>query len=323
MKKGMRILALLAILIIATGTVFAGGNRDQGAAATGDLPYRAAFVTQAMSNESQAFSWREFQRLAPQFGFRMTMFAGENEPAVEVAGIEQAIAQRYDAIFINPSSIESIIPAITRAKQAGIIVGMYSSLLPEHYQHLMDFFCGSDDFLGGQQAGQFVSQQFPNGARFVEVGGQAGHDAQIKRHDGFRAGIAPNIRILDSQNAPTGWNTHEAQAIMEDFIVRYGNQIDGVWCHWDNGASGVIQALQNAGRTGVFVIGYDGNRTGYAQVRAGTQALSVGQSFTNMAYHSLNNARTMLQGISVPKINWIPVDMVTKDTIDSFPTPDW
>ena len=319
MKRGMRVFALLVIFAIVAGTVFAGGQGQTSV----NLPYRAAFVTQAMSNESQAFSWKEFQRLAPDFGFRMTMFAGENEPAVEVAGIEQAIAERYDAIFINPSSIESIIPAITRAKQAGIIVGMFSSLLPPEYQHLMDFFCGSDDFLGGQQAGQFVSQNFPRGANFVEVGGQAGHDAQIKRHDGFRAGISQNIRILGSQNAPTGWNTHEAQAIMEDFIVRFGSQIDGVWCHWDNGASGVIEALRNAGRTGVFVIGYDGNRTGYAQVRAGTQALSVGQSFTNMAWHSLNNARAMKQGISVPKINWIPVDMVTKDTINSFPTPDW
>ena len=323
MKRGMRALALLAILIIATGTVFAGGGGGGGSQASADLPYRAAFVTQAMSNESQAFSWREFQRLAPQFGFRMTMFAGENEPAVEVAGIEQAIAQRYDAIFINPSSIESIIPAITRARQAGIIVGMYSSELPPEHQHLRNFFVGSDDFVGGQQAGQFVTQRFPNGARFVEVGGQAGHDAQIKRRDGFRAGIAQNIQILASQNAPTGWNTQEAQAIMEDFIVRFGTQIDGVFCHWDNGATGVIQALQNAGRTGVFVIGVDGNRTGYAQVRAGTQALSVGQSFTNMVRQSLSNARNMLQGGNVPAVNIIPLDMVTRDTIDSFPPPQW
>jgi ribose transport system substrate-binding protein len=200
---------------------------------------------------------------------------------------------------------------------------MFSSLLPDQYHHLMDFFCGSDDFLGGEQAGKFVSQKFPNGANFVEVGGQAGHDAQIKRRDGFRAGIAPNIRILDSQNCPGGWNTHEALAIMEDFIVRYGNQINGVWCHWDNGASGVIQALQNAGMRDVFVIGVDGNRTGYAQVRQGVQALSVGQSFTNMAAKSLENARTMLQGGRVEKLNWIPLDMVTLESINTFVEPDW
>jgi len=324
MKRGMRVLALLVILIIVTGVVFAGGGKQSSTSGSSAAPqYKAAFITQAMSNASQAFSWKEFQRLAPEFGFQMRVFAGENEPAVEVAGIEQAIAEKYDAIFINPSNIESIIPAITKAKNAGVIVGMYSSLLPDEYQNLMDFFCGSDDFMGAKQAGEFVSKNFPNGANFVEVGGQAGHDAQIKRYNGFRAGIAPNIKILGSQNCPTGWNPQEAQAIMEDFITRFGSQIQGVFCHWDNGATGVIQALQNAGMKGIYVIGVDGNKTGYAQVRAGTEALSVGQSFTNMAKQSLQNARDMKQGKTVPKINWIPVDMVTKDSIDSFPAPEW
>ena len=314
----MKKLVLLALcLVLISGFAFAGG-RGQG-----DLPFRAAFVTQAMSNESQAFSWAEFQRLAPEFGFRMTMFARENEAAVEVAGIEQAIAMGYDAIFINPSSIESIIPAITQAQQAGIIVGMFSSQLPPQHHHLMNFFVGSDDFLGGQQAGQFVAQHFPAGANFVEVGGQAGHAAQINRHNGFLSGIAPNINMLDSQNAPTGWNTHEAMAIMEDFIVRFGGQIDGVFTHWDNGATGVIQALQNAGMQDVFVIGVDGNRTGYAQVADGTQALSVGQNFTNMVRQSLANARGIMDGFSVPHINFIPLDMVTAETIHNFPPPQW
>ncbi|MDR0498092.1 MAG: substrate-binding domain-containing protein, partial [Treponema sp.] len=181
MKKYIGILVMVLVLLSLVTPLFArgGGQQQQQtfpAIRARPGPYRAAFVTQAMSNESQAFSWKEFQRLAPQYEFSMRMFAGENEPAVEVAGIEQAIAERYDAIFINPSSIESIIPAITRAKQAGIIVGMFSSLLPPEYQHLMDFFCGSDDFLGGEQAGKFVSENFPGGANFVEVGGQAGHD---------------------------------------------------------------------------------------------------------------------------------------------------
>ncbi|MCL2703004.1 MAG: sugar ABC transporter substrate-binding protein [Defluviitaleaceae bacterium] len=310
---------LTAIMVVG---LFAGCQAD-APAETGDRVFRAGFITQAMSNESQAFSWREFQRLAPEFGFEMQVFAGENEPMVEVAGIEQCIALGFDAIFVNPSSIESVIPALMQAKEAGLIVGMFSSELPPEFHHLRDFFVGSDDFLGGVQAGEFVSEHFPDGANFVEVGGQAGHDAQIKRRDGFRAGIADNIIELDSQNSPTGWNTHEAMAIMEDFIVMYGDQIDIVWCHWDNGASGVIQALQNAGMHDVFVIGVDGNRTGYAQVREGVQALSVGQSFTNMAKQSLENARTMLLGGTVPAENIIPLDMVTLETIDTFVEPDW
>ena len=325
MKK--RILSVLALSALLVGTFAACDNTPaptaQPAANGGQEMFRAAFVTQAMSNESQAFSWREFQRLAPEHGFEMTVFAGENEPAVEFDGVMTAIADGFDAIFVNPSSIEGIIPALQQARDAGIVVGMFSSVLPYEHRDVMDFFVGSDDFLGGVQAGEFVSAHFPDGANFVEVGGQAGHSAANDRHRGFVEGIADNIIMLDSQFAPTGWNTHEALAIMEDFIVRFGDEIDIVWCHWDNGASGVIDALANAGMTDVFVIGVDGNRTGYAQVRAGTQALSVGQSFTNMANESLKNARIILEGGTVPVDNWIPLDMVTIETIDTFIEPDW
>ena len=285
--------------------------------------YRAAFVTQSMSNPSQKFSWDEFQRLMSDYGFDMVQFSGENEPPVEVAGIEQAIAEGYDAIFCNPSDPNAVIPALRKAREAGIVVGMFSSLLPDGNEDAFDFFCGSDDFEGGILAGQFVSSQFPNGANFVEVGGQAGHDAQIKRSGGFRAGIAPNIIELDAQNCPGGWNGHEALAIMEDFIVKYGDEIDIVWCHWDNGASSVIEALQSANMDGVFVIGVDGNSTGYQQVLDGVQALSVGQSFTNMAAKSLENARIMIEGGNVEKINIIPMDMVTIDNVLTLPWPGW
>ena len=341
MKKNLAILVAVVMIIALVAACGNGGGTTtpppaaptQDATTTTaandpaptDAPevFRAAFITQAMSNESQAFSWREFQRLAPEHGFEMAVFAGENEPAVEFDGVLTAIAEGFDAVFVNPSSIEGIIPALQQARDAGLVVGMFSSVLPDEHRDVMTFFVGSDDFLGGVQAGQFVSANFPNGANFVEVGGQAGHSAANDRHHGFQEGLADNIVMLDSQFAPTGWNTHEALAIMEDFIVRFGDDIDIVWCHWDNGASGVIDALQSAGMTDVFVIGVDGNRTGYAQVRAGTQALSVGQSFTNMADESLRLARVVLEGGTVEVDNWIPLDMVTIESIDDFVEPDW
>jgi len=285
--------------------------------------FKAGFITMSMSNSSQKFSWDEFRRLAPDYGFEMRVFAGENEPQVEIAGIEQCIAEGYDAIFVNPSSIEAVVPALKKAKEAGLIVGMFSSELPPEYQHLYDFFVDSDDFLGAKQAGEFVSKQFPNGANFVEVGGQAGHDAQIKRRGGFREGIAANIIELDSQNCPGGWNAYEALVITEDFIVKHGDRIDIIFCHWDHGAGAVIEALRAAGMNHVYVIGVDGNSTGYQQVKDGRQWLSVGRSWTSMVVKSFDSATTLLEGGTVPEINIIPWDIVTIETIDNFPWPEW
>jgi len=319
MKKRILAVLLAAALVVALAAACDGGGKNDRKA--GDEA-RGIFITQSLTNASQAFSAKEFERLMGDYKLVVSIAGGDVDD--NIASIERAIADKMDFIFINPNDIHAVIPALTRAREAGIIVGLFSSQPPEDVaDYPYDFFAGSDDVKGGIQAGEFVSSQFPSGATFVEVGGQAGHIAATSRHDGFREGIASNIVELDSQFVPGPWVADEARGIMEDFLVMY-DKIDIVWCHWDHGAGGVIEAAQAAGRLDeIFIIGYDGNETGYAQVRDGLQALSVGQSFTNMAKKSLENARKMLDGGTVEKLNWIPVDMVTIDTWNTFPWPEW
>ena len=293
------------------------------AADTAAKTYKAAFITQALSNESQAYSWKQLQQYAPEYGFTVDVFEGQNDVQNEAKAVSTCIAQGYDAIFINPSDINAIVPSLMEAKEAGVIVGMFSSDLPAESQQYRDFFCGVDDTMAGQTAGQAFVDHFPDGATIVEVGGQAGHDAQIKRADGFRQVIdGSKIKLLDSQNC-SGWVTADAMAIMEDFIVKYGDQIQGVFCHWDNGATGVIEALKNAGMNDVYVVAVDGCRAGYDQVKAGTQAVSIGQSFTNMEIKSLECAKAKLEGKTFEAVNFIPLDVVTKDNVETLPYPEW
>jgi len=287
-------------------------------------PFKAAFISQTVLVPYQLFSWREFQRLAPGYGFNMYSFFANADVGIETAGIERAILDEYDAIFINPTHIAAIIPALEKAKEAGLIVCMFTTELPREYQHLQDFWVDSDAYLGAKQAGEFVVTAFPDGANVVEVGGQANHVAQIARRNGFRAGVeGSNVTILASQNCSTGWEPDEAKVIMKEFIEKYGDQIDIVFCHWDNGATGVIEALHNAGMYDVRIIGMDGNSTGYQQVRDGHQWLSVGVSYTNLVIKSLENTKILLEGGTVPEVNNIPWDMVTLETIDSFRWPVW
>ncbi|MCL2424974.1 MAG: sugar ABC transporter substrate-binding protein [Oscillospiraceae bacterium] len=331
MKK--RILAILVALVLVFAFIAACADEPATEAPATDVETPAAgdtmrgiFITQDLSNASQAFSASEFERLMGDFDAEVIIAGGD--VADNIANIERAIAENLDFIFINPNDILAIIPALERAREEGIIVGLFSSQPPEDVpDYPFDFFAGSDDVLGGIQAGEFVMTQFPDGANFVEVGGQAGHIAAVSRHDGFRQGIDTSLIIeLDYRFVTGPWEAAEARSIMEDFLVMYGDEIDIVWTHWDNGASGVIEAVLAAGidPTDIFIIGYDGNSVGYQQVLDGYQALSVGQSFTNMASESLRMARVMFDGGTITeRLNWVPVDMVTIDSIHDFPWPEW
>ncbi|HAX40848.1 MAG TPA: hypothetical protein DCY10_08250, partial [Clostridiales bacterium] len=316
-----KILVLLMALMMVFG-VFAckpAASTETAAPADAAKTYKAAFITQALSNESQAYAWKQFQQYAGEYGFVMDVFEGQNDVQNEAKAVSTCIAQGYDAIFINPSDINAIVPSLMEAKEAGVIVGMFSSDLPAESQQYRDFFCGVDDTMAGQTGGQAFVDHFPDGATIVEIGGQAGHDAQIKRAGGFRKAIeGTNITLLDSQNC-SGWVTADAMAIMEDFIVKYGDQIQGVFCHWDNGAAGIIQALKNANMNDVYLVAVDGCRAGYDQVKAGTQAVSIGQSFTNMAIQSLKCAQAKLTGGTYEAVNFIPLDVVTKENVEVLP----
>jgi ABC-type sugar transport system substrate-binding protein len=286
---------------------------------------RAAFITRNISDDAQYFTWREFERLAYDFGFEVSLYAGEYEPEVEFNGIVTAISEGYDAIFINPSYAEAVLPALTRAREVGIVVGMLVNDLPPEHQDERDFFIGTDYFEAAKLAGRFVVENFPYGANFVEVGGPADENMMLELHYGFREGIADeNVQITEigSQNTPTGWNVFEAFALTRDFITRFEEEIDIVFTHWDEGATGVIEALQMSDVDSVFVIGIGGSRAGFEQVRAGTQLLSVGKNYTDMAALSLENARTLLDGGTVSEINIIHMNLITIDTIDDFHR-DW
>jgi ribose transport system substrate-binding protein len=299
-------------------------SAETSAATDTQTTYDVVFIAQSMSNESQAFASKMFQKHAAEFGLNVTIMDAKADPATEAQLVTNSIAQGAKAIFVNPNDINGIVPSLMAAKEAGVAVCMFSSDLGADNQQYRDFYVGANDVEAGKAAAQAFIDKFPDGANIVEIGGQSGHDAQIKRHDGFMQGLeGSNIKLLETQNC-SAWATNDCLDIMQDFIVKYGDEIDGIFCHWDNGATGVIQALQNANLEIPYLVAVDGCRAGFDQVKAGTQAVCLMQNFETMATESLKLCRQVLDGQAAENpVNYIKWDTVTKDTIDSFTYPEW
>jgi len=328
MTKMKRALAVGIVLLVSVAFgAFASGAGESKSSSQGSAAgmVKAAFIVSNMANESQAFSAKQFLKFGAQYGFDMYTFDAKGDTQAESQIVTNCIAQKFKVIFLNPNDINAIVPSLIKAKQAGLIVGMFSSDLAPANQQYRDFYAGVNDTMAGQQAAQAFIKHFPNGAKIVEIGGQAGHDAQIKRHDGFNGdkGIkGSNIQVLDYQ-ACQQWSTDQAQTIMENDIVKYGKEIQGVFVHWDNGATGVIQAAKAAGLTGLYIVGVDGNRAGYYQVKSGDQAVSIAQDFVVMTKKDLELAKAVVAGQKVDPINYVPLTVVDKETIASFDPPEW
>lgn len=322
-------LSLAAVLVAACGggsaTPAPASQAPASQAPSGETP-TLAFIAQ-MQNPSQAFSWKMYQKNAEKYGFKVINLDNGGDVQKQTAAIQDAVAQGVAAIAINPVDEAGYVPATKEAMAKGIVVCL--SMVPAAENALDGSTCSVsvDDILGGQTAADAIMKAFPNGATGVEIGGQAGHVAANNRHTGFTKGIeGKNITVLDYKN-PSAWDTAQAQAIAEDMITKYGDKIQFIFCHWDNGATGIINALKavNADWANkVMIVAVDGNKTGFAQVESWPNYISIAQNAETITSKVMEESMLWIKkDPAAVKTNIIPFDVITKDTIGNFTAPEW
>jgi ABC-type sugar transport system substrate-binding protein len=304
------------------------GTTPSGApasAATGDLP-TLMFIAQ-IDNPSQAFSWKMYQKNAEKYGFNVSVCDNKGDVQQQTTCINDATAAGANAIAINPVDEAGYVPATKAAMEAGTVVCLSMVPAAESARDGSTCSVSVDDIAGGKTAADAIIAAFPDGATGVEIGGQAGHVAANNRHTGFTEGIkGKNIEVLDYQN-PSAWDTAEAQAIAEDMITKYGDKIQFIFTHWDNGATGVINALKAVNEdwaNKVMIIGVDGNKTGFQQVESWPNYISIAQNAETITSKVMEESKLFLdKDPSAVKDNIIPFDIITKETIGNFAIPEW
>ena len=330
MKRSPIMIAALSVVAILVSACSSGAGKTTAPGSTAgtggtDKP-TLAFIAQ-MQNPSQAFSWKMYQKNAAKYGFNVINLDNKGDVQTQTAAINSAVAQKVAAIAINPVDEAGYVPATTAAMAGGVVVCL--SMVPPAASAINGSTCSVsvDDILGGQTAAEAIIKAFPNGATGVEIGGQAGHVAANNRHEGFTKGIAgKNITVLDYKN-PTAWDTAQAQAIAEDMITKYGDKIKFIFVHWDNGATGVINALKAVNQpwaNNVLIIGVDGNKTGFEQVKSWPNYISIAQNAETITSKVMEQSMLWIKkDPSAVKANIIPFDIISKDTIANFTAPEW
>jgi len=309
----------------AAATAAASAAATEAPSAAAEKP-TLAFIAQ-MQNPSQAFSWKMYQKNAEKYGFNVINLDNKGDVQTQTAAINSAVAQKVAAIAINPVDEAGYVPATKAAMEAGVVVCLSMVPAAESARDGSNCSVSVDDILGGKTAAEAIMNNFPNGATGVEIGGQAGHVAANNRHTGFTEGIkGKNITVLDYKN-PSAWDTAQAQAIAEDMITKYGDKIQFIFCHWDNGATGVINALKAVNQdwaNKVMIVAVDGNKTGFQQVMSWPNYISIAQNAETITSKVMEESMLWIKkDPSAVKQNIIPFDVINKDTIGNFTAPEW
>ncbi len=224
------------------------------------------------------------------------------------SNIQDAASRGVDAIVITMADLRASRAALDAAKAANIPVfavdsgytdGVLVDVTTNNWKMSADVSVYLLDQLGGK--GNLI---------FLRM---AEHHGTRKRGDVMETVLKeyPDVKVLAEHNIDYTAFFEDTNKTMEDYVARFGNEINAVWAPWDEPAQAAVNVLNAAGLKDVKVIGIDGHPQAVAEVcKPDSQMIAtVSQPFEKMGAQ----VGEWIQEIVVDKKN--PDDVLPSKTV--------
>ena len=247
------------------------------------------------------------QAAAQKAGVRLVVGDAQDDPARQLADIENFIVQGVDLIIVNPTDSSAVVPAILQANAAGIPVitvdrGADDGEVVSHI--------ASDNVAGGRMAGEYIVEQLGGSGKVVELVGIPGASAARDRGQGFNEVIGQHAGIQVVARQTANFDRAQGLSVMEN-ILQAQPEIDAVFAHNDEMALGALTAIEASGRK-IMVVGFDATDDAVQAVEEGRMAATVAQQPILMGELAVQTAIAYLQGQAVDPFIPVPLMLVTK-----------
>ncbi|MBB5751654.1 ABC transporter substrate-binding protein [Prosthecomicrobium pneumaticum] len=312
MKKGLRILASAAVLTAGlTGAAFAADGKYT-------IGYDNYFMGNSWSVQLAAEFKAEAEKHTDKVNVVYVESAGDTQK--QIANIEDLITKKVDAIITTPTSPTALIPALKKARAAGIkIVLLAATIKSQDYDALVTV----DDVAFGRTGAEWLAQKLGGKGDIIALNGIAGISTSDDRFKGAEEVFAkyPDIKIVAAVNA--GWDYAQGKQAVSNLLAA-NPKIDGVWSQGGAMTLGAIDAFEAAQRPLVPMTGEDNN--GYLKRWKQLEDKgfdSIGTSKpTWLGSEALRVTIDLLDGKAVEKDMVLPVPTITAADLDKFVKPD-
>jgi ribose transport system substrate-binding protein len=265
---------------------------------------------------------KELKPQTPKLSVTFLGAQSESNINEEINIVESAIDRGVKAIVLAPSDVNALIPAVKKAKDAGIPVVIIDSLLAGDKSNYVSFLATDNNAAGEACAKALIegvkAKTGKDKGKIAVMSYVKGVGSEIRRVGGFTDYIQKNshLTIVTTQysnaDMPTALNqTTDVLTANPDLVGIFGAN--------EPTAIGVGRAIQNMKLQGKIVaIGFDGNSVPQSMVRDGTLLSVAVQSSFNMGYLGVKTAYdAAFLGKTVPEYVDTGFIMVTTDNIDS------
>jgi inositol transport system substrate-binding protein len=257
-----------------------------------------------------------------QPGVTLQIEDAKDDVSKQLSQIQNFIANKVDAIIVNPVDT-SATPAMTKlAADAGIPL-VYVNREPADAASFgpKTAFVGSNEADSGTLETQAICKLLGGKGDILVIEGELSNQAAVQRtkdvHDVIATPACSGMKIIAEQTA--SWDRTKAQNLMTNWLSK-GLKYDAVISNNDEMAVGAIQAMKAAGidTKKAIVGGVDATQDALASMKAGDEKVTVFQDAAGQGSGAIDAALSIIAGKSVDKKIYVPFQLVTPDNMDKF-----
>lgn len=243
---------------------------------------------------------------AKELGVQLVVLDSQNDPAKEIANVEDLLSRGVAVILINPTDSDAVGNAIRIANRAKVPVitldrGANAGQVVSHI--------ASDNVAGGKMAGNYIVQRLGKKSNIVELEGIPGTSAARDRGKGFNEALkGTQIEVIARQTAD--FDRTKGLNVMEN-ILQAQPVINAVFAHNDEMALGALRAIQASGRQ-IMVVGFDATDDAVKAVKDGELSATVAQQPSFIGAQGVETAKAVLEGKKVPANIPVGLKLITK-----------
>lgn len=259
------------------------------------------------------------RRAEKELGITLKVRTAAQETSIEqqIQLVEDLIAEKVDAIVIAPGDSQRLVPALKKAADAGIkIVNIDNRLDPQAIQQasLKPIpFISVDNEAGAYKAGQYLVKGIVTPTEAAMLEGIRSADNAMQRAQGARRAFLENKQVKLVASETANWKIDEGYNVTKEIFVKHPN-IKLMFAANDMMAIGAIKYLQESGKTGVKVAGYDALDEALTEIKSGHLLATIDQQASEQGYQGVALANRLAHGSSVPEVTLIDTRLVTAKT---------
>lgn len=275
---------------------------------------------------------KAYNILAEKHGWDFVVLDGKLDSVQNAKDMETAIAMNPDIIITMSIDVAATSASYKKASEAGIPVLVDTiAVLPEDEKYTVGY-SGPNDYDHGISVAEMMNEALGGKGNVVVLTTPPGQSTTDLRLNGFKE----TLEKLGSEIKILGINSNDnvkdkAITVMQDFITKFGDQINGVYAMEDYGAMGAQVALTEAGfdMNKVVIIGVGGSAEGLKAVKDGVIYGTTLQSPTIACTQAAELVDKILKdGMKPPMqldpyFNYIDLPKVKKDNVDQYLPGEW